>query len=136
MKASLPVAALLLLSGCCVASAQTTASGVFTKEQATQGEAAYQSHCATCHGFDLHTSESEAPDLTEGPFQYGWGGQTIAERFEKIRSTMPPKKARSLDDQTYLDIVAYILQFNGIPAGNKKLEPDVAALAKIVIVVP
>jgi hypothetical protein len=49
---------------------------------------------------------------------------------------MPPKKARSLDDQTYLDIVAYILQFNNVPAGNKKLEPNVAALEKIVIEVP
>jgi hypothetical protein len=32
--------------------------------------------------------------------------------------------------------VAYILQFNGIPAGNQKLEPDVPALEKITIDIP
>ena len=52
------------------------------------------------------------------------------------RNTMPPKKERSLDDQTYLDIVTYILRFNNIPAGNQKLEPDLQILQQIVISVP
>jgi len=47
---------------------------------------------------------------------------------------MPLGNARSLDDQTYLDVVAYILQFNGIPAGNQKLvNRIVPALEKITI---
>ena len=49
---------------------------------------------------------------------------------------MPPNKARSLDDQTYVDIVAYLLQFNGLPAGNQKLAPDIRTLEQIVIEVP
>jgi hypothetical protein len=32
--------------------------------------------------------------------------------------------------------VAYILSFNGIPAGNQKLEPNVPALEKIIVEVP
>ena len=132
---------LLLLLGISITHAQpagktSTASGVFSAEQAKNGEAAFQARCATCHGADLHSTEPEAPDLTEGAFRFGWNGKTVANRFEEIRGTMPYGNARSLDDQTYIDIVAYILQFNGIPSGNQKLEPDVPALEKIVITVP
>jgi cytochrome c553 len=135
------IGSLLLLVATSVALAQpagkkSTATGVYTAEQAKDGEMAFQAKCATCHGADLHSTEPEAPDLTEGAFKFGWQGKTIANRFEAIRSTMPYGNARSLDDQTYIDIVAYILQFNGIPAGNQKLEPDVPALEKIVVDVP
>jgi mono/diheme cytochrome c family protein len=140
MKIGLTIASLALLLGACIASAQqagrSVASGVFTAEQAKNGERAYQAQCAACHGADLHSSDAEAPDLTDGAFKYGWQGKTIADRFEQIRSTMPLGKARSLDDQTYIDIVAYILQFNGLPSGNQKLVPDVPILGQIVIAIP
>lgn len=141
MKKAVTICSLLLLLGIPVthaqqAGAKSTASGVFTAEQAKNGERAFQAKCATCHGADLHSTDAEAPDLTEGAFKFGWQGKTIADRFEQIRSTMPAGNARSLDDQTYLDIVAYILAFNGIPAGDQKLEPDVPALENITINVP
>jgi S-disulfanyl-L-cysteine oxidoreductase SoxD len=134
-------AAFLVLLGISITQAQqagktSTASGVFTAEQAKNGESAYQAKCATCHGADLHSTEPEAPDLTEGAFKFGWNGKTIANRYEQIRSTMPYGNAGGLDDQTYIDIVAYILAFNGIPSGKQKLEPDLPALEKIVIAVP
>jgi S-disulfanyl-L-cysteine oxidoreductase SoxD len=134
------VACLALIIGVCVAGAQqmarSTSSGVFTADQAKNGERAYQSRCASCHGADLRSTDPEAPDLTEGIFRFGWKGKTIAETFEQIRSTMPLRNARSLDDQTYLDILAYILQFNGAPSGNQKLEPDLPILQQIVIEPP
>jgi len=49
---------------------------------------------------------------------------------------MPFQNPRSLDDQTYLDIVAYILQFNGTPAGREKLTPDLQRLKEITIEIP
>ena len=85
---------------------KSTASGVFTAEQAKNGESAFQAKCASCHGTDLHSTDPEAPDLTEGAFRFGWKGKTIANRFEEIRDNMPYGNARSLDDQTYIDIVA------------------------------
>jgi len=115
---------------------KSTSTGVFTQEQAKRGEAAYQRVCASCHGTDLHSTEAEAPDLTEGAFKFGWQGKTIAERFELIRTTMPPNKAGSLDDQAYLDIVTYILRFNNVPAGSRSLEPDPNVLKQIVISAP
>ena len=130
---------LLLLCGASLLHAQetkSTSAGVFTEEQAKKGEAAYQSRCASCHGADLHSTEAEAPDLTEGAFKFGWRGKTIAERFDTIRKTMPPQRAGNLDDQTYLDIVTYILRFNNIPSGNQTLQPDLDKLKQIVIAVP
>src|SRR5262245_44505882 len=136
MSTRLAAAALALICGTSLLHAQdtkSTSTGVFTDEQAKKGEAAYQRVCASCHGSDLHSTEPEAPDLTEGPFKFGWQGKTIADRFETIRSTMPPNKGGSLDDQTYLDIVTYILRFNNIPAGNQALQPNVNTLKQIVI---
>ena len=140
MKKFVMVVSFLLLQGVATyaqpTGAKSTASGVFTAEQAKSGERAFQAKCATCHGSDLHSTDAEAPDLTEGAFRFGWQGKTIANRFEQIRSTMPYGNSRSLDDQTYVDIVAYILAFNGILAGTLKLEPDVRVLEQIVITIP
>jgi hypothetical protein len=41
---------------------------------------------------------------------------------ERTRSTMPPTAAGSLSQNTYFDIVAYLLQMNGLPAGSAELE--------------
>jgi S-disulfanyl-L-cysteine oxidoreductase SoxD len=141
MNRHVVIGCLLLLNGISASFAQptgprSTASGVFTAEQAKSGERSFQAKCATCHGADLHSTDAEAPDLTEGAFTFGWQGKTIANRFEQIRSTMPLGNARSLDDQTYIDIIAYILQFNGMPSGNQKLEPDTRALEQIIVTVP
>jgi hypothetical protein len=85
---------------------------------------------------DLHSTDSEAPDLTEGLFKFGWKGKSMGELFQQVRSTMPLGDAGSLDDQTYLDILAYIFQFNGAPSGNRKLEPDLPELRQIVVEPP
>jgi cytochrome c len=135
------IGGLILIQGIAVTYAQptgarSTSSGVFTAEQAKNGERAFQAKCATCHGEDLHGTDPEAPDLTDGAFKFSWQGKTIANRFEQIRSSMPYGNAGSLDDQTYIDIVAYILQFNGIPSGAQKLEPDVRVLERIVVTIP
>ena len=139
MSPRFAVVCLAMLCGTSLLHAQdtkSTSTGVFTEEQAKRGEAAYQRVCASCHGTDLHSTEAEAPDLTEGAFKFGWQGKTIAERFEIIRTTMPPNKAGSLDDQAYLDIVTYILRFNNVPAGSQALQPDLNVLKQIVISVP
>src|SRR5438309_1295981 len=107
MKRHLAVGSLCLMFGMSVTCAQptgarSTASGVFTAEQAKNGERAFQAKCATCHGQDLHSTDAEAPDLTEGAFKFGWQGKTIANRFEQIRGSIPLGNARALDDQTYI----------------------------------
>jgi len=115
--------------------AKSTATGVFTKEQAKRGEAAYNGNCASCHGTDLVSTDREVSNLTGNAFKR-WNGKTVSELFEVTRDTMPPREERSLDNQMYLDMVAYILQFNKVPSGNQELKPDIETLKQIVIAPP
>lgn len=46
---------------------------------------------------------------------------TVADLFNKVRTTQPPDYTNGLSIQEYLDIVAYLLQQNGFPAGNEEL---------------
>jgi mono/diheme cytochrome c family protein len=136
-------ACFMLLCAIGMVSAQeskSTSTGVFTEEQAKRGEAAYNANCASCHGAELRSADREIPHLTDKPFQFAWVGKTIAEKFELMRDTMPPKETRSpgdnIADQVYLDLVAYILRFNKIPAGKQPLELDLPTLRQIVISAP
>ena len=105
--------------------------GVFSEAQAARGQATYESRCAACHGADLMAT-SEAPNLTGPGFTFGWQKKTVANRFETIKASMPPTGPR-LADEMYVDIVAYIMKFNGYPTGERELPTDVAELSKIVI---
>ena len=141
MKYRSVAAGLMLLGATGIAqgqepAAKSTASGVFSNEQAKSGEAAYSANCVTCHGAELRSTDREVPHLSDKSFKFGWIGKTIAEKFEFVRDTMPPKEEHSLSDQVYLDIVTYILKFNKVPAGNQELKPDLGILKQITIAAP
>jgi mono/diheme cytochrome c family protein len=101
-------------------------SGVFTAAQAQRGSDAYQASCSACHGSDLHATDPEAVDLTGPVMRAKWNGKTLQERFQTIRDTMPPGNANTLGDKTYMDILAFILRSNEVPAGNQELVPETA----------
>ena len=129
---------LLVLCGALVADAQDASassiwSGVFTAAQAKRGDEAYQANCASCHGSDLHATDAEAVDLTGPAFRARWNGRTLADRFETIRDTMPRADPNSLGDKTYMDILAFLLQFNDFPPGNQELVPETA---KRIVIAP
>jgi mono/diheme cytochrome c family protein len=129
---------MLLLLGALVAAAQDASgpsigSGVFTAAQAKRGDDAYQASCSGCHGSDLRATDPEAVDLTGPAFRAKWNGKTLQERFETIRDTMPLGNGNSLGDKTYMDILAFILQFNDFPPGNQELAPETA---KVIVFVP
>ena len=93
--------------------------GVYTTAQAERGKSSFNSSCLRCHGDKLQGNT--APALSGDRFFTTWGGEPIASLFAKIRDTMPPNFGTSIDDQTKLDIVAYILQTNGYPGGPGEL---------------
>ena len=131
MKEAGTALSILLLLGALVAAAQNAsgpsiASGVFTAAQAKRGDDAYQASCSGCHGSNLRATDPEAVDLTGPGFQAKWNGKTLGERFETIRDTMPLGNGNSLGDKTYMDILAFILQFNDFPPGNQELGPETA----------
>ena len=129
---------LLLLAGIPLASGQEASkasiwNGVFTDMQARRGEAAFQSNCAACHGKTLQATNPDAPNLTGPSFGISWNGKPVADLFTLMRTSMPLGAPGSLSDPEYLDIVAYILKFNGYPAGDRELGPEDQLLKQIVI---
>jgi cytochrome c5 len=93
--------------------------GVYTTAQAERGRTSFNSSCLRCHGDKLQGNT--APALSGDRFFTTWGSEPIASLFAKIRDTMPPNFGTSIDDQVKLDIVTYILQTNGYPAGAGEL---------------
>ena len=93
--------------------------GVYTAAQATRGQATYATTCSRCHNPDL--SGDRGPALKGERFMSTWGGGNVTRLFQKIRDTMPPFGTSTLDDATKLDVVTFILQTNGFPAGPKDL---------------
>ena len=57
-----------------------------------------------------------------------WGDMEVGELSARIQKVMPPERPGSLPAQTYIDIVTFILQKYGFPAGDPELGRDPAAL--------
>ena len=98
-------------------SAQTYAS--YSVEQADAGRLAYERSCASCHMANLQGA-FEAPELAGPNFLNRWGGRSVNELFQYIRSSMPPSGTRPAGDG-YTNIIAYVMQQNGIDPGERAL---------------
>ncbi len=94
--------------------------GVYTSEQAVRGRAAYDASCSGCHGADL-AGRRDNRALAGDRFWQDWGEDSLGVLFSVVRKTMPRGASGSLADDTYLDIVAYVLQKNGYPEGDREL---------------
>ncbi len=92
-------------------------AGPFTAEQAAAGRTAYATSCAGCHGADL----DGVPALSGGAFTGPWSTRTTRDLIGLIRTTMPTDNPGGLPEQTYVNIAAFIMQFNGRPAGTQAL---------------
>ena len=111
--------------------ANSVRDGVFTLAQASAGQDLYPSTCPRCHGRDMYGDGFETPALIGSEFQRRWTGRTLDDLFEFVATNMPKNNPGLFDDQTYLDLIAFILRMNGYDVGNKKLVPDREALAKM-----
>jgi hypothetical protein len=115
----------------CTALAQGTGTvldGVYTTEQAARGQDAYRNYCMACHeGID-----QEGPDLKGSAFVDRWRGDKLNVLFTQIRTNMPGNRPGGLSESTYIDILAFLLSANGLPAGNKELTADVTRTVQLV----
>jgi len=107
-------------------------SGVFTDEQVTRGEKAYEQECAACHLDDL-LGDGIAPPLVGVPFSFRWTDLSVGDMFAAIRTTMPQGAPASLSPQGYVDIVAYLLAKNDFPSGSEELPTNSDVLESIII---
>jgi len=113
--------------------AQTTKSvwtGVYTTEQATRGTDLYQRVCGECHGDDLEGRE-KSPALAGGPFAQRWDGATLKKLFERMQEMPPGDPSARLQPNQYVDILAFLLSANDVPAGSQPLVSDKDVLSAI-----
>jgi mono/diheme cytochrome c family protein len=99
----------------------------FTRAQVTAGKTAYDASCAVCHGSTLVNGTFGTP-LAGEYFRRQWSGRSVAELFEKSRTTMPPSAVGSLPATTHAAIVAYVLEVNGSTPGDADLPADASRL--------
>jgi mono/diheme cytochrome c family protein len=118
-----------LLEGIKIAK-KTTWDGVFTTAQAERGKQNFLAgRCGGCHKLDL--TGDRGPALKGDDFLAHWENGSLVTLFDKIRETMPPNGANEVTDDAKVDIVAYLLQQNGYPAGKSELRTEADSLGII-----
>lgn len=116
-----------LLSSALAACAPTTATPApaqrtFTDSQATRGLGWFDATCLSCHL--VH-------EVSSAEFKFRWGGRSALDLYDRISTTMPEDAPGTLSRRAYTDIVSYLMQINGLPAGTVPLTADSLALASV-----
>jgi hypothetical protein len=138
--------AAILGSGLFVLAGQPAQTRVFTPAQAEAGRISYENTCGRCHTYSLHGRKGEAgelppvsslseadqkfignpnyvPPLAGEAFLNRWGEKTVAQLIDRFQITIsdPSFKFKDIDDDTTVNITAYVLQVNGAKAGTQPL---------------
>jgi mono/diheme cytochrome c family protein len=105
----------------------------FSVAQAERGHGAYTQRCAMCHGEQLDDGDFGGAPLRGSWFRDHWGSGSVATLFSYVQTQMPPDNPGGLNDTTYADILAFILQRNGYTAGDAELPPQMEALENMTL---
>jgi mono/diheme cytochrome c family protein len=122
------------------------ALGTFTAAQAASGKVAVESSCGICHQPSLRGRSGEpdespafdalprsfqdfiktgyVPPLVGEEFLAKWKGKTVVQLAEYLGSAGKSFPTAGMDEKTYLQIAAYVLQMNGVPAGERELTAE------------
>ena len=112
------------------ANAPAAPAGVYTPAQAERGKNLFINSCGNCHGVDFNGAAERAPALMGEAFLKNWEGRNVGNLFAKIKQDMPRNNlAGTLNEATYVDIVAAILQANAYPEGTREL--NIAAMEAV-----
>ena len=99
----------------------------YTLDQADRGRLAYLENCSACHGENMDDGEFAMP-LKGLNFRQQWRAKSMEELFSLTSATMPQDRPGRLTDETYADILAYVLQENGSEPGTDELPSTPQAL--------
>jgi alcohol dehydrogenase (cytochrome c) len=126
-----------------------SAQGYYTEAQARRGQLAFNKYCAVCHTVDgtvpmteqTRTGRGIRVGTSSNRALINLGGRYLLSTFEghpnypnvfylfnRIRQGMPAFGSDMIGNDVKIDIVAYILQANGLPTGSRELTTDVTAL--------
>lgn len=118
-----------------LAQQRTVWDGVYSPQQARRGAQAYAAYCQTCHlsdltgGFDANSER--VPALKREGFGVSRG--TLDNLFDFISEFMPADAPGTLTESTYADIISYLLEQNGMPAGASDLASGRETLRTVLI---
>jgi hypothetical protein len=130
-------------------------SGVFTSAQAEAGRLAYENTCGKCHTPTLLGRKGDpgelppvgslskayqefigprgfVPPLAGPVFLSRWGSKTAAQLIERFQETIPYFPPEGMNDDTTVNITAYVLQVNGATAGTRPLTRTTDAIVSSV----
>lgn len=108
--------------------------GAFSEEQAIRGQSLYYEHCLSCHG-EMLNGLDQAPPLAGPQFSSIWDGEPLAAMVARI-DTMPPTAPGNLSRSENVDILAYMLWYNGLPIGDVQLTTELKVLAQMMFETP
>lgn len=137
---------------------QPTPPRVFTSAQAEAGRATYENTCGKCHTYRLlgrNGAEGELPPVDSLPASYQefirktnrvpplagkvflsrWGQKTAAELIARFQVTAsdPSFQFQGMNDDTTVNITAYVLQVNGAKAGTQELTRATSAVVNSLV---
>ena len=130
---------------------QPTPSAVFTSAQAEAGRVAYENTCGKCHTPTLLGRKGDpgelppigslsgayqkfigprrwVPPLAGPVFISRWGSKTAAQLIARFQETVPYFPPEGMNDETTVNITAYVLHVNGAKAGTRPLTRTTEAI--------
>jgi mono/diheme cytochrome c family protein len=116
------------------AAAPSLLAGAYTEAQATRGQVLYYAHCLACHAEDM-SGLDQAPPLAGPQFSSTWTGVSLWALVTRI-DTMPPTAPGTLSRAETVDLLTYLLWYNGLPLGETPLSDEQSVLETLTFETP
>ena len=94
----------------------------YTTRQATRGDGLFRDNCVSCHA---------SSEFRGSSFERRWRNRAVGDIYEFVLYSMPDDNPGGLPEQTYADIIAYMLQLNDFPAGDSELPTSMDSLMEM-----
>ena len=94
-------------------------AGWYAAEQASTGARLYASNCVSCHGAKLEGGAG--PGLSGISWDQRFAGTRLLTIWGEIHGPMAQYAGTTFTEKQSLDILAFLLQQNGLPAGSQPL---------------
>ncbi len=110
-------------------SGSSAVPALYTAAQANAGMGKFLGNCGMCHGAKLQGLSG--PSLKGPNFASEKADFSVSDVFTIVSQNMPATNPGSLEHDDYVQIMAYLLQENGYPAGTTALTFDGASQSKV-----
>ena len=96
----------------------------YTDGQASRGRGLFRDNCASCHA---------SSEFAGSSFKRRWQNRAVGDIYEFVLYSMPDDNPGGLPQQTYVDIIAFLLQLNDFPAGETELSTSMDVLKEMIM---